>query len=119
MAGVLAQPVVVGSKTGALELGVLQPKEAETERRVNHLALNAVNILVLQAFGGIPSARQGVRVALALFAVGHTGALAGGAESNADAVRWKALVQPDILHSAVQVPPLQSRGAELELLIDS
>src|SRR4029079_12903739 len=62
MAAELGQPVVVNLKTGALKAGVFDPKHAKSQRRVQHIALDAVLIHILQPLPRIPAAAVRARV---------------------------------------------------------
>src|SRR5216683_2309947 len=59
----LREPVVVRAEACALQVGVAQVEERHAEGSVEHFGLDAVDILVLDALGRVPSARTRCLVA--------------------------------------------------------
>src|SRR5713226_6608611 len=59
----LREPVVVRAETCALQVGVAQVEERHAEGSVEHLGLDAIDILILDALGRVPSARTRCLVA--------------------------------------------------------
>src|SRR5579862_1583032 len=53
----LPDPIVVYGETRTAQFVVVEPEQRHPERRVDHLGLHAVDILILDSLGGIPAAR--------------------------------------------------------------
>ncbi len=51
----LREPVVVDTEYRPLQLGIGHPEQPHPQCPVKHLGMNAVDVLVLQPLGGIPS----------------------------------------------------------------
>ena len=63
MRAILGQPVVVGQKAGAPQFRVFELKQRHRQARIQHLAGDAVALLVGDAQGGIPGAGPDAGVA--------------------------------------------------------
>jgi hypothetical protein len=64
VAAELAEPAVVCVEAGALQVAVGHPEQAHAEARVQHLGVDAVELLVLDALDRVPAARPRGLVAL-------------------------------------------------------
>ena len=59
MAAIIDRPVVIGPKAGVPQLDIIQAVERHAHGGVDHLGLQAVPLLVLDARGGVPDAGRG------------------------------------------------------------
>src|SRR5713101_1368535 len=73
----LGKPVVISAEARALQAGVVEAEKPHPKRRVQDFRLDAVNILVLDPLGGVPSARPRRFVALAQMLLQFRSASAG------------------------------------------
>ena len=62
IAAIRRQPVVVHAEAGALQCGIFEPEQPESQGRVEHLRLHPVQFHIGQALGRVPPARAGVGV---------------------------------------------------------
>src|SRR5262249_7730283 len=51
------EPVIVKAKAGMLQFGITESEERHPERCIEHFSFHAINVLVLDSFGRVPSAR--------------------------------------------------------------
>src|SRR5439155_7435268 len=101
VAAVLGEPVVVDVKARPLQLRVLQPEQPERQRRVEHLAVHTVGILVLHPRRGVPATGERVAVTFARLAEGLAliTLLPRRAEADCYRVRREALIEEEVLHA--------------------
>src|SRR5437660_7036602 len=108
----LGEPFVVNAKTGALQIGIVEPEQRHSERRVQHLRLDAVDLLILDALDGVPSTGTRRLVAplhmIAQLLAAATGAEAARYWKRADARRDEdiALAVRALLHMGRAIPEL-------------
>ena len=62
MADKLGEPVVVDAEAIGLEPGILQPEDAKAQRRVENVALDPVDRIVLDPLGRVPAARPRIGI---------------------------------------------------------
>src|SRR5437867_12610323 len=60
----LRDPVIVGAETGPLQVSVFKTEQRHAERGVEHLGLDAVDLLVFDPLDWVPAARTGGLIAL-------------------------------------------------------
>src|ERR1700730_2253508 len=117
VAGILGGPVVEPAKACGAKLGIVEPEEQHSHRGVHRLGVDAVAILLLEAFGRVPHALGGnLEAALAMLRQ-FLGGLAGTEEAG-DLDRVDILADEKLALRAVQVF-LRMRGAVAKLLIDA
>src|SRR5262245_15962050 len=93
VAAVRGEPVVVDAEALLLKPGVLEPEDTEAERRVEHVRLDAVPLVILETLARIPSSRPRIGVrALREKLRELLGRLAGG-QADADRMRLVAFVE--------------------------
>ena len=89
----LRHPVVIGPEAGPLQVGIRQPEERHTQRGVEHLRFDSIDLLVFDTFDRVPAARTGgfvafVHMVFQLFS-GPSGPEPTGDGKGVDAVRHK------------------------------
>src|SRR5262249_36102013 len=58
------QPFVIDMEAGPLQVGISETKQRHSQRSVENFGFDAINVLILDAFGWIPPTRPGRFIAL-------------------------------------------------------
>src|ERR1700689_4052871 len=96
----LPDPVVVHAEARAAQFIIVEPEQWHPERRVDHLGLHAVDILILDSFRRVPAARARRLVALLQMLLQFFAALAD-AEAARDRERAHAGCDKEIAFTAL------------------